>query len=120
MHDAVAQAMERSRRLIIVLSGSSISSVEQKSLWQQDYDQRMGLHQALVHSSLRVILVEAAAHVDYSALPESLRYIHKKQGALRWKARPAGSPTAPPSGRFWRCLRYHMPSEPGESTLGTV
>ncbi|XP_046903441.1 interleukin-1 receptor type 1-like isoform X2 [Hypomesus transpacificus] len=120
MHDAVAQAMERSRRLIIVLSGSSISSVEQKSLWQQDYDQRMGLHQALVHSSLRVILVEADAHVDYSALPESLRYIHKKQGALRWKARPAGSPTAPPSGRFWKCLRYHMPSEPGESTLGTV
>ncbi|XP_067106911.1 interleukin-1 receptor type 1-like [Osmerus mordax] len=120
MHNAVAQAMERSRRLIIVLSGSSISSVEQKSLWQQDYGQRMGLHQALVHSSLRVILVEADAHVDYSALPESLRYIHTKQGALRWKPSPAGSPTEPPSGRFWKCLRYHMPSEPGESTPGTV
>ena len=53
--------------------------------------------------------------VDYAALPESLPYIHRTQGALRW---PGASPrnhvcTKLSANRtFWKSLRYHMPPAP--------
>lgn len=54
--------------------------------------------------------------VDYSHLPESLRYIKRRQGALRWKTDSHGTThklTKLCSNRnFWKNLRYHMPSVP--------
>ncbi|XP_045910618.1 interleukin-1 receptor type 1-like isoform X2 [Micropterus dolomieu] len=53
--------------------------------------------------------------VDYSCLPESLRYIKRKQGALEWKKPSLGAQklTKLRSNRnFWKNLRYQMPSVP--------
>lgn len=51
--------------------------------------------------------------VDYSGLPESLRYIRRKQGSLMWQKASAGAHsliTMYLNRNFWKDLRYHMPS----------
>ncbi|KAJ8012956.1 hypothetical protein DPEC_G00048270 [Dallia pectoralis] len=122
IQDVTSETICRSRRLIIVLSAQAASPLhpdEQLPLHQspQDfpsYDQQIGLYDALIQNGLRVVLVETDAKVDYSSLPESLRYIRRKQGALRWRPSSGTSiSTATRNSRFWKCLRYHMPSEPG-------
>ncbi|KAI9518738.1 hypothetical protein NQZ68_034518 [Dissostichus eleginoides] len=53
--------------------------------------------------------------VDYRCLPESLRYIKRKQGALKWK-KPSLKTNKCIKFRsnrnFWKSLRYNMPSVP--------
>lgn len=53
--------------------------------------------------------------VDYSCLPESLRYIKRKQGSLKWRKPSLGTSrlTKMNSNRnFWKNLIYYMPSVP--------
>jgi len=47
------------------------------------------------------------APVEDAALPESLRYVRRRQGALSWRSSPAQS-----NRTFWKKLRYHMPPVP--------
>ncbi|XP_041858197.1 interleukin-1 receptor type 1 isoform X2 [Melanotaenia boesemani] len=112
MHDAFATTIRQCRRLIIILSPDGktkeMSPLCEKQQW---YEQKVGLHDALMHNDPKVILVEVDGPVDYSHLPESLHYIKRKQGALRWKkAFGSRKPTKFYSNRnFWKNLRYHMP-----------
>ncbi|KAJ8407383.1 hypothetical protein AAFF_G00279570 [Aldrovandia affinis] len=124
-HDVIADAVKKSRRLIIVVSGWSRSDpgpkgagrldqeLDQDRDWEENrasYEQQIGLYDALIKGGLGVILVETAKDTDYSTFPESVRYLRRKQGALRW--RPiAGDPAAHPNCGFWKCLRYRMPAE---------
>ncbi|KAG7463618.1 hypothetical protein MATL_G00178520 [Megalops atlanticus] len=117
VHDVISNAISRSRRLIIILSAtnSSEQDPEDPVLWDQnqnqdqpDFERQIGLYDALIQNSLKVILVEIGKNIDYSLLPESVRYVKQKQGALRWTP-THGSPTAPPNYRFWKHLRYCMP-----------
>uniref|UniRef100_A0A3P8ZSY3 Interleukin 1 receptor type 1 n=1 Tax=Esox lucius TaxID=8010 RepID=A0A3P8ZSY3_ESOLU len=124
IQDLTSETMRRSRRLIIILSAQTASRLhptihadEQLPLHQSpqyfpNYDQQIGLYDALIQNGLQVILVETDAKMDYISLPESLRYIRRKQGALRWRSGNSIA-TSPRNGRFWKCLRYHMPPEPG-------
>lgn len=51
--------------------------------------------------------------VDYSGLPESLRYIRRKQGSLTWRKASAGAPSFRKmylNRNFWKELRCYMPS----------
>uniref|UniRef100_A0A668APW0 Uncharacterized protein n=1 Tax=Myripristis murdjan TaxID=586833 RepID=A0A668APW0_9TELE len=110
MHDAIAAAVQRSRRFIIVLSAQSdscsVGGRAEEASPLLCYEHKVGLFDALTRREPRVVLLEIDGPVDYSVLPESLRYIKRKQGALRW--RTAGS-----SNRlFWKQLRYHMPPAP--------
>ena len=53
--------------------------------------------------------------VDYTALPESLRYIQRTQGALRWiepSSRDNACTKSSANRTFWKSLRYHMPPAP--------
>ncbi|XP_054642201.1 uncharacterized protein LOC129187250 [Dunckerocampus dactyliophorus] len=107
-HDAIAAIMRRCRRLIIIVfSGETEAqtrplSDEQKQL---SYEQQLGLHDALTHNQPRVILVEIDGPLDDSHLPESLRYIRRKYGALTWKTDVPGSQTWRKSNRlFWKKL----------------
>ncbi|XP_037645701.1 interleukin-1 receptor type 1 [Sebastes umbrosus] len=124
VHDAIAATVRQCRRLIIILSPDI--NTEEVSLrdnqTQLCYEQKVGLHDALTQNEPRVILVEIDGPVDYTCLPESLRYIKRKQGALKWKKPSPGSHklTKLRSNRnFWKNLRYHMPSVPAGS-LQTV
>uniref|UniRef100_A0A3Q3CHU5 Interleukin-1 receptor type 1-like n=1 Tax=Haplochromis burtoni TaxID=8153 RepID=A0A3Q3CHU5_HAPBU len=118
IHDATAAAMHQCRRLLIILSpeGKTEESTcicdNQSQVW---YEQKVGLHDALTKNDPRVILVEIDGPVDYSHLPESLRYIKRKQGALKWKKDFLATHkfTELYSKRnFWINLRYHMPPVP--------
>ncbi|KAJ8409887.1 hypothetical protein AAFF_G00209280 [Aldrovandia affinis] len=113
----IADTVRNSRRIVIILSAQSQANQEQESLvlWDRnqdrpDLDQLTILCDTLIHSEIQVILLETDKDIDYSLVPESLRHVRQKHGALRW--RPSSSdPTTPPNGRFWKCLRYRMPPE---------
>ncbi|XP_032385383.1 interleukin-1 receptor type 1 [Etheostoma spectabile] len=123
VHDAIAVTVRQCRRLIIILSSEMQSSPDGKTdkeplhanQNQLCYEQTVGLYDALTKNDPRVILVEIDGLVDYSCMPESLRYIKRKQGALKWKKPSLGTHklTKLRSNRnFWKNLRYHMPSVP--------
>ncbi|KAG9271297.1 interleukin-1 receptor type 1-like [Astyanax mexicanus] len=123
VHDVIADAVKKCRRLIIVLG--SRSSTEHLSLNNNErecypplsdptqttnlnldpYEWSVGLYDALVKGGLKIILVQVGGEVDEAQLPESLRYIRRTQGILRWKQ----DYITKPSGRFWKQLRYRMP-----------
>lgn len=134
VHDVIADAVKKCRRLIIVLgSRSSTGSTHSAAAKLQQeqpaehlslnnnpllsdpaqttnlnldpYEWSVGLYDALVKGGLKIILVQVGGEVDEAQLPESLRYIRRTQGILRWKQ----DYTTKPSGRFWKQLRYQMP-----------
>lgn len=122
VHDAIAELVGRCRRLIMVLASHNTFPLDPKSenvlplrqsTNQLGYEQRIGLYDALTQNGPCVILVEIDAHVDYTRLPESLRYVRRKHGALRWRSGSGVEAVSRLNGHFWKCLRYRMPSIPG-------
>ncbi|XP_063743222.1 interleukin-1 receptor-like 2 isoform X2 [Eleginops maclovinus] len=123
VHGVISSMVCRCRRLIIILSPEIKSSTEGKTdeveplcdnQTQLCYEQKIGLHDALTRNEPRVILVEIGS-VDYRCLPESLRYIQRKQGALKWKKPSLKTKKHikfSSNRNFWKHLRYHMPSVP--------
>ncbi|KAM4557759.1 interleukin-1 receptor type 1 isoform 2-T2 [Odontesthes bonariensis] len=115
-HDAITATVDRCRKLIIILSSNgetTETSYEKQN--QLCYEQKVGLHHALMQNGLEVILVEIDGPVDYKQLPESLRYLNKKQGALKWKKSFVGTKKLSKLQKkknFWKTLRYHMPPVP--------
>ncbi|XP_069569485.1 interleukin-1 receptor type 1 [Brachyistius frenatus] len=118
VHNVIAATIHQCRRLIIILSSDGKTREASHICDNQNqlcYEQKVGLFDALTRNDLQVILVEIDGPVDYSHLPESLRYIKRKQGALKWKKVFPGSHklTKLNSNRnFWKNLRYHMPPVP--------
>lgn len=114
LHDALSETVRRSRRLLLLLCASKPQGAQSESEQLQPlcYEQRVGLHDALTHKEPRVVLIEIGGPVDYSRLPESVQYLRRTQGALRW--RPSGSLSLlrQPERSFWNRLRYHMPPVP--------
>ncbi|XP_056611884.1 interleukin-1 receptor type 1 [Triplophysa dalaica] len=121
VHDAVADRMNRSRRLIIVLtsrsfesrsatepllshSDPSVTPIPSASRIWGTYEQRVGLYDALVKEGLKVILVQVEDGVDENSLPESLQYIRRTKGILKWRSDSDGA-----NRKFWKHLRYQMP-----------
>ncbi|XP_054602601.1 interleukin-1 receptor type 1 isoform X3 [Nothobranchius furzeri] len=115
VHDVIATTLHQCRRLIIILS-PDIRKVEtellhenQNQLW---FELNLGLHDALLRNDPKVILVEVDGPVDYCNLPESLCFIKRKQGALKWKNKFCGAnqTTTYSKSVFWKKLRYCMPA----------
>ncbi|KAI1899299.1 hypothetical protein AGOR_G00060370 [Albula goreensis] len=113
--DIITDTISRSRRLILVLSGQNQADQDRENLllWDRnqnrpDLGQLTTLCEAMIQSGVQVILLETDKHIDYSLLPQPLRYAKQKHGALRWRLN-CGDPTAPPNSRFWKCLLYRMP-----------
>uniref|UniRef100_A0A665VQ67 Interleukin-1 receptor type 1-like n=1 Tax=Echeneis naucrates TaxID=173247 RepID=A0A665VQ67_ECHNA len=99
-HDIIAAALHQSRRLIIILSPEIRSAIDCKTVETSPlyadqshlaYEQEIGIYDALTQNDPRVILLEIGGPVDYSYLPQSLHYIRRKQGALKWKKVSPGS-----------------------------
>ncbi|XP_068602712.1 uncharacterized protein [Brachionichthys hirsutus] len=124
MHDAVAAAVGRCCRLIVILSPDATAAAapgrpEEEPFCnyrsQICYERKLGLHDALTQNDPKVILLEVGGPVDYSRLPESLRYIKRKQGSLKWTEPSGGAHRLAGmflNRTFWKKLRFYMPSAP--------
>ncbi|XP_028993174.1 interleukin-1 receptor type 1-like isoform X2 [Betta splendens] len=132
VHDSIAAAIHQCHRLIIILSPEAKNPTDAHTAeetlpttcddqTQMCYEQKVGLYSALTQNDPQVILVEIDGPVDYSRLPESLRYIRRKQGALKFRTdstRAQRLSQLCSNRNFWKSLRYHMPSVPtGRRTI---
>ncbi|KAI4587875.1 hypothetical protein MJG53_020553, partial [Ovis ammon polii x Ovis aries] len=97
--DEIHSLIEKSRRLIIVLSKSYMSS-------EVRYELESGLHEALVERKIKIILIEFTPVGDFSFLPQSLKLL-KSHRVLKWKADKSLSYNS----RFWKNLIYLMPAK---------
>lgn len=114
--DVVEDALKRCRKLLLLYTASSLCSPEALE-WAE---QQAGLYRALVENTIKIVLLEMEEIRDPLRLPESVRLIRQKQGALQaWKRRKRWMccdgtseervTSLKPSARFWREVRYYMP-----------
>ncbi|NWX20000.1 ILRL1 protein, partial [Aegotheles bennettii] len=99
---AIEKRMQKSRRLIILLTRQLINCEEPA------YDQHIALYNALIQNDAKVILLEMEKIGTCENLQESLRFIIKKQGTIKWKKQHTVHPQSLNS-KFWKQVRYHMP-----------
>ncbi|XP_010574014.1 PREDICTED: interleukin-1 receptor-like 1 isoform X3 [Haliaeetus leucocephalus] len=99
---AIEKRMQKSRRLIILLTHHLINCKEHA------YDQHIALYNALIQNDTKVILLEMETIGTYEKLQESLRFIIKQQGTIKWKEQHTVHPQSSNS-KFWKQVRYHMP-----------
>ncbi|XP_066427685.1 interleukin-1 receptor-like 1 isoform X2 [Molothrus aeneus] len=99
---AIETRMQKSRRLIMLLTHQLVNSKEDA------YDQHIALYNALIQNDTKVILLEMETIGTYGKLQESLRFIIKQQGTIKWKEEHTVHPQSPNS-KFWKQVRYHMP-----------
>lgn len=99
---AIEKRMQKSRRLIILLTHHLINCKEHA------YDQHIALYNALIQNDTKVILLEMETIGTYEKLQESLRFIIKQQGTIKWKEQHTVRPQSSNS-KFWKQVRYHMP-----------
>ncbi|KAK2905767.1 hypothetical protein Q8A73_009710 [Channa argus] len=114
-------------------NGSSISFDGSEEVYpdtRQHLECMAAMHRALLEGSLKVILVELEeiTPAQLALLPESVRHLRKKNGAVcwwknlkttqRWRTcikrtedeEKGGCGTSlSPTSRFWKEMRYHMP-----------
>ncbi|XP_062982301.1 interleukin-1 receptor-like 2 isoform X2 [Elgaria multicarinata webbii] len=100
----VDETIQQSRRLIIILVPELPSSEEAP-------EQHIAVYHALIPDGMKVILIEMDKMKDYSNMPESIRFIKQKQGAIRWKGDLTQRSSHSPNSKFWKKVRYQMPPE---------
>ncbi|KFP04164.1 Interleukin-18 receptor 1, partial [Calypte anna] len=100
--DDIHSFIDKSRRLIIILSQNYISD-------RAMYELKSGLHKALVEKKTKIILIEYMPVSDYNFLPESLSLLPSKR-VVKWKK----DKSLPVNSRFWKNLRYLMPAKPSK------
>ncbi|XP_007118576.1 interleukin-18 receptor 1 isoform X1 [Physeter macrocephalus] len=97
--DEIHSLIEKSRRLIIVLSKSYMAN-------EVRYELESGLHEALVERKIKIILIEFTPVGDFTFLPQSLKLL-KSHRVLKWQADKSLSYNS----RFWKNLLYLMPAK---------
>ncbi|XP_010143633.1 PREDICTED: LOW QUALITY PROTEIN: interleukin-1 receptor type 1-like [Buceros rhinoceros silvestris] len=99
------ETLKQSRRLIIIL-GSETSSC---CLLEDTCEKQLAMYNALIRDGIQVILIEMVEIQDYTSMPESIRYIKQKHGAIQWKGNFSDKSRSA-NTRFWKNVRYQMPS----------
>ncbi|PKU41227.1 interleukin-1 receptor type 1-like isoform x2 [Limosa lapponica baueri] len=98
------ETLKQSRRLMIIL-GSETSSCY---LLEDTSEQQLAMYNALIRDGIKVILIEMDEIQDYTSMPESIRYVKQKHGAIQWKG-DFSEKSCSPNTRFWKNVRYQMP-----------
>ncbi|XP_032275299.1 LOW QUALITY PROTEIN: interleukin-1 receptor type 1 [Phoca vitulina] len=96
--------IRKSRRLIIILvpEASGLGCLGKSS------EEQIAMYNAFVQDGIKVVLLELEKIQDYEKMPETIKFIKRKHGAIRWSGDfREGSRSA--KTRFWKNVRYHMP-----------
>ncbi|NXX53042.1 IL1R1 protein, partial [Scopus umbretta] len=106
------EKIRQSRRVIIVL-------VPEPSCYilEDVSEKQLAMYNALIQDGIKVILIELEKIQDYATMPESIKYIKQTHGAIRWKG-DFSERSHSASTRFWKKVRYHMPSRKNGSSSG--
>ncbi|XP_075418796.1 interleukin-1 receptor-like 2 [Tenrec ecaudatus] len=92
------------RRLIIIMAPESLSF----GLLKNTSEEQITVYQALVQDGMKVILIELEKIKDYTHMPESIKYIRQKHGAIQWTGNFTEESQSAKT-KFWKKVRYHMP-----------
>ncbi|XP_030055407.1 interleukin-1 receptor type 1 [Microcaecilia unicolor] len=103
----IDETIKQSRRVIIIL----INKESGDNLFEDAFEQHVALYNALIHNKDKVILIEVEKIKDYMNMPESIKYIKEKWGAIRWKGDVTDRAFSP-NTKFWKNVRYWMPQIP--------
>ncbi|CAM4430879.1 interleukin-1 receptor type 1-like [Lepidochelys kempii] len=98
------EKINQSRRVIIVLVPESSCY----SVLDDTSEQQLAVYNALIRDGIKVILIELDKIKDYTNMPESIKYIKQKHGAIRWKG-DFTERSHSASTKFWKNVRYQMP-----------
>ncbi|NXC94488.1 ILRL2 protein, partial [Certhia familiaris] len=99
------ETLKQSRRLMIILG----SETSRCCLLEDTSEQQLAMYNALIRDGIQVILIEMGEIQDYTSMPESIRYIKQKHGAIQWKG-DFSEKSCSANTRFWKNVRYQMPS----------
>uniref|UniRef100_A0AAY4BQ11 TIR domain-containing protein n=1 Tax=Denticeps clupeoides TaxID=299321 RepID=A0AAY4BQ11_9TELE len=121
--DVVTKTLRKCRSLIIVLDESPMAKYTladtDKSLKEDElietqrevgFERSVGIYEALVCSGLRVIIVQIGKGGGEEVLPPSLRLFTRNHKVLLWKTDIHNNIQTNQCGRFWKELRYEMPT----------
>ncbi|XP_069491704.1 interleukin-18 receptor 1-like isoform X2 [Ambystoma mexicanum] len=106
--DEINSRIDKSRRLIIILSKKYLSD-------GAIYELESGLYKSLVERKIKVILIEYNLKKDLKFLPESLHLL-KSSSKVRWKEEKS----MPLNSRFWKKMRYLLPAKPRRSNTSKL
>ncbi|NXO35136.1 IL1R1 protein, partial [Locustella ochotensis] len=99
------ETLKQSRRLMIILG----SETSRCCLLEDTSEQQLAMYNALIRDGIQVILIEMGEIQDYTSMPESIRYIKQKHGAIQWKGE-FSEKSCSANTSFWKNVRYQMPS----------
>ncbi|XP_040514757.1 interleukin-1 receptor type 1 isoform X2 [Gallus gallus] len=100
------ETFKQSRRLMIILGSETFSCVQ----LEDASEQQLAMYSALIRDETQVILIEMDGTQDYTSMPESIRYIKQKHGAIQWKG-DFSEKSCSANTRFWKNVRYQMPAK---------
>ncbi|KAM9593982.1 interleukin-1 receptor type 1 isoform 2-T7 [Morphnus guianensis] len=107
------EKIRQSRRVIIVL----VPEPSCYSILEDVSEKQLAMYNALIQDGIKVILIELEKIQDYATMPESIKYIKQKHGTIRWKG-DFSERSLSASTRFWKKVRYRMPSRQSGSSSG--
>lgn len=97
--------IKKSRRLIIILVRETSGFG-----WLGDSsEEQIVMYNALIQAGIKVVLLELEKIQDYEKMPESIKFIKRKHGAIRWSGDFTEERLQSAKTRFWKNVRYHMP-----------
>ncbi|XP_064000092.1 interleukin-1 receptor type 1-like [Pogoniulus pusillus] len=106
------ETLKQSRRVMIILESET-----SRCLLEDTSEQQLAMYNALICDGIQVILIEMDEIQDDTGLPESIRYIKQKHGAIKWKG-DFSERSCSANTRFWKNVRYQMPSRKKVSYSG--
>ncbi|NXL84334.1 IL1R1 protein, partial [Alectura lathami] len=107
------EKIRQSRRVIIIL----VPEPSHYSILEDASEKHLAMYNALIQDGIKVILIELEKIKDYTNMPESIQYVKQKYGAIQWKG-DFSERSCSASTRFWKKVRYHMPSRKKGSSSG--
>ncbi|XP_070285881.1 interleukin-1 receptor type 1 isoform X5 [Myotis yumanensis] len=99
--------IKKSRRLIVIL----VRETSGLSWLGSSSEEHIVLYNALVQDGVKVVLLELEKIQDYEKMPESIQFLKRKQGAIRWSGDWTAERSQSAKTRFWKKVRYHMPAQ---------
>lgn len=98
--------IKKSRRVIVILVRETLGF----SWLGSSSEEQIVMYNALIQDGIKVILLELEKIQDYEKMPESIKFIKQKHGAIQWSGDLTEERSQSAKTRFWKNVRYHMPA----------